>query len=101
MRAKVRQLSEGEIQQSLKESSDWSIKAGTLYRELTFPNFQDAFAFMTATALLSEKMDHHPDWSNTYNKVIIRLSTHECGGISERDFAWAKAADRILKTYGI
>ncbi len=101
MRSKPHVMSDKEIKESLVEVPEWKESNRTLFRELSFPNFQDAFAFMTAAALLSEKMDHHPDWSNTYNKVIIRLATHECGGISERDFAWAKSADKILRTYGI
>lgn len=100
MRTKPAVLSEQEAIQAVKEIPGWSINDGMLFRELVFANFQEAFSFMTAAALFSEKIDHHPDWSNVYNKVIIRLTTHECGGLSQRDINWAKEANRILKTYG-
>jgi 4a-hydroxytetrahydrobiopterin dehydratase len=60
-------------------------------RTLTFQNFQQAFAFMTQIALVAEKMDHHPDWTNVYNRVEIKLWTHDAGGLTEKDFILAKA----------
>ncbi|MBK6966270.1 MAG: 4a-hydroxytetrahydrobiopterin dehydratase [Bacteroidales bacterium] len=62
-----------------------------------FPDFVEAFAFMTKVALLAEKANHHPDWSNVYNKVIIRLSTHDAGNvITDKDRKLAKAIDKLL-----
>ncbi|MEA5109204.1 putative pterin-4-alpha-carbinolamine dehydratase [bioreactor metagenome] len=63
----------------------------------TFSNFSEAFAFMTRVALLAEKSDHHPEWTNIYNKVIIRLSTHDAGNeVTEKDYALAAAIDNLL-----
>jgi len=75
----------------------WEEKNKQLYRAFEFKDFRDAFAFMTKVALVAEKMDHHPNWSNVYNKVEIFLSTHDAGGIiTARDEAMAKAIDKLL-----
>lgn len=84
-------LSSAYIQDQLQNNNpEWSIISGNLYREFMFINFTDAFAFMTAIALEAEKADHHPDWQNVYNKVVIKLSTHSAGGITEKDLALAE-----------
>ena len=62
-------------------------------REFRFADFNAAFAFMTRAALLAEKLDHHPEWSNVYNKVDVTLTTHDCAGLSDRDIAMARAMD--------
>jgi len=64
-------------------------------RTFTFADFSEAFAFMTRVALVAEKMDHHPEWSNVYKTVAVTLSTHEAGGLTARDVELAKAIDRI------
>jgi len=74
----------------------WSIKEGKLYREFKFPDFVLAFGFMTKVAILSEKANHHPEWSNVYNSVIINLTTHEAGGISKRDFELAQEVSKLI-----
>ena len=86
-----------EVEQRLAATADWQLKGSYLYRAFKFNNFVDAFAFMTKVALLAEKADHHPEWSNIYNKVEINLITHECNGISDRDF---KLAHHINQAYG-
>ena len=63
----------------------------SIAQEFSFKTFAEAFSFMTHVALLAEKADHHPDWSNSYNKVSITLSTHSAGGVTEKDVALAKA----------
>lgn len=63
-------------------------------RNFQFKDFNTAFAFMTRTALLAEKMDHHPEWFNVYNKVEVTLSTHDAGGVTENDIAMAKAMEQ-------
>jgi 4a-hydroxytetrahydrobiopterin dehydratase len=65
-------------------------------RAFKFADFSQAFGFMARVALAAEKMDHHPEWSNVYNRVEIALSTHDAGGLTERDIALATAIDRIF-----
>jgi 4a-hydroxytetrahydrobiopterin dehydratase len=66
-----------------------------IIRTFVFRNFSEAFAFMTRCALAAEKLDHHPDWSNTYKTVNISLSTHDAGGLTELDFELARRMDRF------
>ena len=74
----------------------WEEKNNTLYRKFQFKNFSEAFAFMTRVALEAEKMDHHPDWSNVYNTVEIRLSTHSAGDVvTDKDRKLAQKIDMI------
>jgi 4a-hydroxytetrahydrobiopterin dehydratase len=65
-----------------------------IVRSLKFRNFAEAFGFMAEIALVAEKMDHHPEWSNVYNRVEILLATHESGGVTERDIKLAEAIDK-------
>ena len=67
-------------------------------RQFKFADFQQAFAFMTQVALAAERADHHPEWSNVYNRVDMRLTTHDAGGLTERDFALAAVADAAART---
>jgi len=74
----------------------WTEKNDKLVKIFEFNNFVDAFGFMTKVAIIAEKMDHHPNWSNVYNKVSIELSTHDAGGIvTDKDRELAKAIDAI------
>jgi 4a-hydroxytetrahydrobiopterin dehydratase len=73
----------------------WAVDGSTLTRQFTFKDFSAAWGFMTRVALLAEKHDHHPNWSNTYNRVTIALSTHDAGGLTKRDTALATAIDRL------
>jgi 4a-hydroxytetrahydrobiopterin dehydratase len=76
----------------------WIEKNNVLKNEFQFDNFVNAFAFMTKVAILAEKMDHHPSWSNVYNKVVIELSTHDAGNIvTEKDHQLAREIDKLLK----
>ena len=87
--AERRKLSDDEIQGSLGDAPGWALEDGKLVREFQFENFVAAFGFMSSVALLAEKMDHHPDWSNVYNRVSVALNTHDVGGISALDFELA------------
>lgn len=73
----------------------WEVVDGKLHRELRFADFSEAFAFMTRVALLAEKADHHPDWSNSWNTVVIDLVSHDKGGVTDRDLAMAEAINAI------
>ena len=74
----------------------WTEKNNTLYRKFEFKDFSEAFAFMTRVALVAEKMDHHPKWTNVYNTVEVWLSTHDAGNvITEKDKALSKAIDKL------
>jgi 4a-hydroxytetrahydrobiopterin dehydratase len=91
---KAAKLSQSEIDDRLKKLPDWNLENGKLHRELKFKDFVSAFSFMTAVAIQAEKMNHHPEWFNVYSTVKIDLSTHDVGGISERDFELAGIVDR-------
>jgi 4a-hydroxytetrahydrobiopterin dehydratase len=73
----------------------WKRAGGKLHRSFLFADFPEAFAFMARAALAAEKMDHHPDWSNVWNKVTVDLSTHDAGGITLLDFELAAEMNRI------
>ena len=74
----------------------WSVVEGQLRRSFRFADFSAAWAFMARVALLAEKQDHHPDWSNVYNRVEIALSTHDAGGLTARDVRLAEAIDALM-----
>ena len=75
---------------------EWDVKRDAIARSFTFQDFSAAFAFMTRVALAAEKMDHHPEWSNVYNKVRITLTTHSAGGLTEKDTKLAEKIDRLM-----
>ena len=89
-------LSQSEIEQRLAALPDWGIDRHKLFRHFVFENFIDAFGFISQVALLAETMNHHPEWSNVYNRVEIRLVTHDVDGISARDFELAGKIDSLL-----
>jgi 4a-hydroxytetrahydrobiopterin dehydratase len=74
----------------------WQLVDGRLHREFTFPNFSAAWGFMSRVALLAERADHHPDWSNSWNKVVIDLVSHDRGAVTERDTNLAEKINRLL-----
>ena len=90
-----KRLPDSEIRQRLESLAGWELASGKLHREFRFDDFNRAFSFMTSVALVAESMDHHPDWSNVYNRVVVDLSTHDAGGVTELDFKLAAAADKL------
>ena len=92
----VDKLSEDVIKERLRELPGWSLQDDKLTREFHFANFVDAFGFMTRTAMVAEKSDHHPEWFNVYNRVSIHLMTHDVDGVSDHDFEFAARVNRIL-----
>lgn len=93
----VERLSAEARRTALANLKDWSEVPGrdAIARTFTFRDFNEAFGFMTRAALVAEKSDHHPEWRNVYKTVEVVLSTHDAGGVTERDIALAKAMDRI------
>ena len=83
------------VREQMKTLADWRLDAErpALRRDFRFADFNQAFAFMTRVALYAEKNDHHPEWSNVYNRVEITLSTHDAGGVTQRDIDMARFAD--------
>ncbi len=95
MASALRRLGEHEIETRLASMPAWRVVDGKLRREFRFADFVESFGFMARAALVAERMGHHPEWCNVYNRVVVDLSTHDVGGISERDFALAAALDRL------
>jgi 4a-hydroxytetrahydrobiopterin dehydratase len=89
-------FSEAEIRDRMTAMKGWNLEGGKLAREFMFPDFVTAFGFMTRVALQAEKQNHHPEWYNVYNRVRITLTTHDLGGVSERDFRLAAAIDETF-----
>jgi len=92
----MERLSEQGIKAGLGQLKEWRIaEDGFLEKHFKFSDFPEAFAFMTRIAFLAEKADHHPNWSNVWNSVHIKLSTHDAGGLTKRDFKLAGKIDEI------
>jgi 4a-hydroxytetrahydrobiopterin dehydratase len=95
------ELTDAKILKRLENLPGWSLKKGKLHREYKFPNFVEAFAFMTACAIEAEKMNHHPEWSNVWATVKVDLTTHDAGGITELDFKLAGKMESLAKCRSI
>ena len=94
----IEQLDEDERAAALDELGEWDYDEtrDALTRTFVFADFVEAFGFMTRVAILAEKADHHPEWSNIYNRVDVLLTTHDAGGLSARDVALARGIERLL-----
>ncbi|MFM8500325.1 MAG: 4a-hydroxytetrahydrobiopterin dehydratase [Sphingomonadaceae bacterium] len=94
----VEQLTPDERARALDALGDWDFDEARdgIVRQFLFENFSEAFGFMTRVALLAEVQEHHPEWSNVWNRVDILLTTHDAGGLSERDIRMAHAIDALL-----
>jgi 4a-hydroxytetrahydrobiopterin dehydratase len=94
----IEQLTDEERAAALDRLGDWDFDEArdAMTRQFLFADFSEAFAFMTRVALLAEQQDHHPEWSNVWNRVDILLTTHDAGGLSARDVRLAKAIDALL-----
>jgi 4a-hydroxytetrahydrobiopterin dehydratase len=92
---KTEKLSKPEIAVGLRQLKGWSIVKGNLQRLFKFKDFTQAFAFMKRVALAADRMNHHPNWSNAYNKVTVDLSTHSAGGLTKNDFELAGKIQKI------
>lgn len=93
--ARHEKLGEHELARALQQLPEWRVEGGKLHRELRFPDFIHAFGFMATAAIAIEKMNHHPEWSNVYNRVVIDLVTHDAGGLTQNDVELARTLDNI------
>ena len=89
-------LQDRELNKLVIETPGWEIKSKQIQREFSFPNFIEAFSFMTKVALICEKYNHHPNWENVYSKVIIKLNTHDLGGITNLHQTLASEINKIF-----
>ena len=89
-------LNPEEINQQLQDLEGWSIVDEKLHKEFLFDTFNQAFGFMTRAAMEIEKMNHHPEWFNVYNRITIELTTHDAGGITKNDINLAKILNSLL-----
>ncbi|HVP27669.1 MAG TPA: 4a-hydroxytetrahydrobiopterin dehydratase [Myxococcota bacterium] len=94
--ARPTRLDEDSVADALRALPHWALVGGKLHRELHFHDFAEAFGFMARVALVAERMNHHPDWSNAWNRVVIDLVTHAAGGVTELDLALARAIDGFV-----
>ena len=94
----VAKLTDTERAQLAESLPDWQmvLDRDAIHREFRFQNFSEAWGFMNRVALLAEQQDHHPEWSNVWNRVTITLATHDAGGLSARDVTLAAAIDALL-----
>ncbi len=90
-------LPEAIISATLSKLPGWTVVAGKLHREYQFPDFIHAFGFMATAAIAIEKMNHHPEWLNAYNKVKVDLTTHDAGGITQKDIDLAMTLEGLAK----
>jgi len=88
-------LSAADLERELAALPGWSLENDRLHREFRFADFGEAFGFMTRVALEAERTNHHPEWSNVWNRVVVDLVTHDAGGITRKDLALARALSRF------
>ena len=89
-------LTSRDLEAALTDLPEWTLHDGKLRRHFKFPNFTTAFGFMTQMAFYSESIGHHPEWSNVYNRVTVKLTTHDASGITQKDIDWAKKSNTLV-----
>jgi 4a-hydroxytetrahydrobiopterin dehydratase len=90
-------LTEEQIQKELANLQGWSVVNGKLHKDFVFVDFIEAFGFMSKAAIHIEKMNHHPEWFNVYNKIKVELVTHDAGGITQNDINLARTLNSLVK----
>jgi len=90
-------LEEAELRRRLAGLEGWTLESGKLHKEYRFKDFTEAFTFMSLSARSAETMNHHPEWSNVYNVVIVDLSTHDAGGVTDLDFLLAQEMEKNVR----
>lgn len=93
----MKKMTDAEITTALPKLSGWTLKDGKLHREYKFPDFQRAMNFMQSAVAGIEKMNHHPEWANVYNRVTVDLNTHDAGGITAKDFELGELLEALSK----
>jgi 4a-hydroxytetrahydrobiopterin dehydratase len=93
----MNRLSDEQIKTELTGLSGWSVVNGKLHKDFIFDDFVEAFGFMTRAAIHIEKMNHHPEWFNVYNKLSVDLTTHDAGGITQNDIVLARTLNSLKK----
>jgi 4a-hydroxytetrahydrobiopterin dehydratase len=96
----MRKLNDTEITERMATLAGWEVRDGKLRREIEFSDFVHAFGFMTSLALAAESRNHHPEWFNVYNRVIVEWNTHDVGGLSDLDFELARTTDALASAAG-
>ncbi|RDK85302.1 4a-hydroxytetrahydrobiopterin dehydratase [Marinirhabdus gelatinilytica] len=92
----MKTYTEKEILEKLKDFEGWEYEENALHTAFEFENFKEAFTIMTRIAFEAERLEHHPDWTNVYNKLHITLSTHDAGGVTDKDFEFASVIDTLI-----
>ena len=92
----MKKLSNEEISVQLKDLKDWKYEENYIVKNFKFPTFFEAYTLLCKAAFIAEKMNHHPDWSGVYNKVTLKLSTHDSGGVTQNDIDFAVAIEKFL-----
>lgn len=100
MRTPPETLDEVTLKDALEELNGWHVKNGKLHREYRFKDFVTAFGWMSACALVAERLNHHPEWSNVWASVTVDLTTHESNGVTERDLKLAKKMELLAGQLG-
>lgn len=93
----MEKLSESDIETRLLRLQEWEYYDNAIHAEFEFENFKDCFSAMSRIAFECEALNHHPDWTNVYNNLSISLSTHDAGGVTEKDFKLAQAIESIVE----
>lgn len=94
---KMKKMTAAQIAAALPKLAGWKVKAGKLHREYKFPDFQRAMDFMQSAVAGIDKMNHHPEWANVYNRVTVDLNTHDAGGITAKDFELGELLEGLSK----
>ena len=95
---KRERLSDAQVAERMESLKGWELAHGKLRREFRFDSFVQAFGFMSSVALVAERMDHHPEWSNVYNRVTVELQTHDAGGLTDLDFELARESGKLYES---
>ncbi len=92
----MKKLTEEQINERLEEMEGWEYADGAIHTAFELENFKEAFTVMTRIAFEAERLNHHPEWTNVYNKLEITLSTHDAGGVTDNDFEFASVIDELI-----